>query len=64
MNQMLKIDTLEKVNFAQISAVFNAAFADYFLPAKLTEAQLKDKFLIEGGCNSKSQRKAFDLKNV
>lgn len=46
---MQEIRTLDKVSFAEIAAVCNAAFSDYFFKIVWTKEQLEDKFAHEGG---------------
>lgn len=41
------IKTLEDVNINEIVTAFNQSFADYFIPFKLTEEQLKSKMIAD-----------------
>lgn len=41
---MFSIRTLEEANIAEITAVFNASFSDYFVPLQLTRDQMEAKF--------------------
>ncbi len=43
----MKIKTLEDVTTKEIVDVFNHSFSDYFIPFKLTEAQLEQKMLAD-----------------
>jgi ribosomal protein S18 acetylase RimI-like enzyme len=59
-----QISTLENVKFAELTEVFNAAFADYFVKIRLDEKSLADKIQAENTVLSKSVGAFFEEKLV